>query len=159
MAALVAGGALPAAAQTTAFPSRPVRLIVPHAPGGNSDTFGRILALKLGERLKPAGRVENRPGAGGTLASAMAAKSPADGYTLVVADNGTHAIAPTLYGAKLTYDVFRISPHHLGGEIPDRDHESTRRCRRKSRRSSSRWRRASRAGSPTRPPHGQWLAS
>ncbi len=119
MAALAAGGALPAAAQTTAFPSRPIRVIVPHAPGGNSDTFGRILALKLGERLNHQVVVENRPGAGGTLASGMVAKSPADGYTVVVADNGTHAIAPTLYGAKLTYDVFKdFTPITLAARFP-----------------------------------------
>ncbi len=119
MAALAAGGALPAIAQTTAFPSRPIRLIVPHAPGGNSDTFGRILALKLGERLNQQVVVENRPGAGGTLASALVAKSPPDGYTLVVADNGTHAIAPTLYGAKLTYDVFKdFAPITLAAKFP-----------------------------------------
>src|SRR5262245_38264786 len=105
--ALAAGGALPAIAQTTPFPSRPVRLIVPHAPGGNSDTFGRILAQKLSERVSQQVVVENRPGAGGTLGSALVSKAAADGYTLVVADNGTHAIAPTLYGAKLAYDVFK----------------------------------------------------
>ena len=119
IAALAASGVLPAAAQTTAFPSRPIRLIVPHAPGGNSDTFGRVLALKLSERINQQVVVENRPGAGGTLASAMVAKSPADGYTLLVADNGTHAIAPTLYGAKLNYDVFKdFTPIILAARFP-----------------------------------------
>ena len=109
--ALVASGAasavLPASAQTaSSFPSRPIKLIVPHAPGGNSDTFGRILAQKLGDRIGQQVVVENRPGAGGTLGSAMVSKSPPDGYTLVVADNGTHAIAPTLY-TKLPFDAGR----------------------------------------------------
>jgi len=118
MALLAAGGALPAAAQTT-FPSRPIKLIIPHAPGGNSDTFGRILALKMSERINQQVVVENKPGAGGTLASAQVAKSPPDGYTLVVADNGTHAIAPTLYGAKLTYDVFKdFTPITLAAKFP-----------------------------------------
>ena len=94
--------------QTTAFPARPIRLIVPHAAGGNSDAFGRILAQFLGERVGQQVVVENKPGAGGTVASGTIAKGTApDGYTLLVADNGTHAIAPTLYGAKLSYDVFR----------------------------------------------------
>jgi tripartite-type tricarboxylate transporter receptor subunit TctC len=119
MAVLVAGGALPAAAQTSPFPSRPIRLIVPHAPGGNSDTFGRILAQKLTERVNQQVVVENRAGAGGTLGSALVAKSPADGYTLLVADNGTHAIAPTLYGAKLPYDVFKdFTPITLAAKFP-----------------------------------------
>src|SRR5436190_9679100 len=100
--ALAAANVLPAAAQTAVFPSRPIKLIVPHAPGGNSDTFGRILALKLSERINQQVVVENRPGAGGTVGSALVSKAAADGYTLVVADNGTHAIAPTLYGAKLS---------------------------------------------------------
>lgn len=111
--------ALPAAAQTSAFPSRPIKLIVPHAPGGNSDTFGRILAQKLSERIGQQVVVENKPGAGGTVASGMIAKSPADGYTLLVADNGTHAIAPTLYGSKLSYDVFKdFTPITLAARFP-----------------------------------------
>lgn len=111
--------ALPAAAQTSAFPSRPIKLIVPHAPGGNSDTFGRILAQRLSERIGQQVVVENKPGAGGTVASAMIAKSPADGYTLLVADNGTHAIAPTLYGSKLSYDVFKdFTPITLAARFP-----------------------------------------
>ena len=108
----------PAAAQTP-FPSRPIKLVVPHAPGGNSDTFGRILAQKLGERIGQQVVVENRPGAGGTVGSALVAKAAPDGYTLVVADNGTHAIAPTLYGAKLSYDVFKdFTPIMVAASFP-----------------------------------------
>jgi tripartite-type tricarboxylate transporter receptor subunit TctC len=119
LSSLAASGALPVAAQTAAFPSRPIRLIVPHAPGGNSDTFGRILAQTMSERIGQQVVVENRPGAGGTVGSAMVSKSPADGYTLVVADNGTHAIAPTLYGAKLNYDVFKdFTPITLAARFP-----------------------------------------
>jgi tripartite-type tricarboxylate transporter receptor subunit TctC len=91
-------------AQAQSFPSKPIRLVVPHAPGGNSDTFGRILAAKLGERLSQQVVVENRAGAGGTVGCEFVARSAPDGYTLVVGDNGTHGIAPTLY-AKLPYKV------------------------------------------------------
>jgi tripartite-type tricarboxylate transporter receptor subunit TctC len=118
--ALAASAALPAAAQTAAFPSKPIRLIVPHAPGGNSDTFGRILAQYLSERVGQQVVVENKPGAGGSVASGVVAKSAApDGYTLLVADNGTHAIAPTLYGTKLSYDVFKdFTPITLAATFP-----------------------------------------
>ena len=92
----------PAVAQQ--WPTKPIKLIVPHAPGGNSDTFGRILAAKLSERIGQQVIVENRAGAGGTVASEITARSAADGYTLVVGDNGTHGVAPTLY-AKLPYKV------------------------------------------------------
>ncbi len=111
---------LPASAQTAGFPSRPIKLIVPHAPGGNSDTFGRILAQSLSERIGQQVVVENKPGAGGTVASGAIAKgTPADGYTLLVADNGTHAIAPTLYGTRLSYDVFRdFTPITLAASFP-----------------------------------------
>ncbi|NDH60327.1 MAG: tripartite tricarboxylate transporter substrate binding protein [Alphaproteobacteria bacterium] len=125
---LATSAAWPAAAQTTgqttgqttAFPARPIRLIVPHAAGGNSDAFGRILAQFLGERVGQQVVVENKPGAGGTVASGTIAKGTApDGYTLLVADNGTHAIAPTLYGAKLSYDVFRdFTPITLAATFP-----------------------------------------
>src|SRR5262245_11998066 len=90
---LAASGVFPAVAESPPFPSRPIKIVVPHAPGGNSDTFGRILALKMSERINQQVVVENRPGAGGTLASAMVSKTTPDGYTLLVADNGTHAIA------------------------------------------------------------------
>ena len=119
MAAFAASSALPAAAQTTPFPSKTIRLIAPHAPGGNSDTFARILAQKLGERIGQQVVVENRTGAGGTVGSALVSKSAPDGYTLLVADNGTHAIAPTLYGTKLSYDVFKdFTPITLAATFP-----------------------------------------
>ena len=118
-ATLAASAGLPAAAQTAAFPTRPIRLLVPHAPGGNSDAFGRILAQYLSERVGQQVVVENKPGAGGTVACALVSKSPPDGYTLVVADNGTHAIAPTLYGSKLSYDVFKdFTPITLAASFP-----------------------------------------
>jgi len=117
--ALAASGTVPAAAQTAAFPSRPIKIVVPHAPGGNSDTFGRILAQKMTDRIGQQVVVENRPGAGGTVGCALVSKSPPDGYMLVVADNGTHAIAPTLYGAKLPYDVFKdFTPVTLAASFP-----------------------------------------
>jgi len=102
LALLLAASAHAALAQ--AYPTKAVRLIVPHAPGGNSDTFGRVLAAKLSERLGQQVIVENRAGAGGTVASEHVARLAPDGYTLLVGDNGTHGIAPTLY-SKLPYKV------------------------------------------------------
>jgi tripartite-type tricarboxylate transporter receptor subunit TctC len=116
---LATSGAGPAFAQGTPFPSRTIRLVAPHAPGGNSDTFARILAQKLGERIGQQVVVENRTGAGGTVGSALVSKSAPDGYTLLIADNGTHAIAPTLYGSKLSYDVFKdFTPVMLAATFP-----------------------------------------
>lgn len=109
----------PAAAPAGAFPNRPIKLVVPHAAGGNSDAFGRILAQRLSDRLGQQVVVENRPGAGGTIASAFVARSAPDGYTLLVADNGTHAIAPTLYGSKLQYHAIKdFSPVTLAAMFP-----------------------------------------
>jgi tripartite-type tricarboxylate transporter receptor subunit TctC len=119
IAALAASGVRPAVAQTAAFPSRPIKIVVPQAPGGNSDTFGRILAQQLSERIGQQVVVENRAGAGGTVGSALVSKAAPDGYTLLIADNGTHAIAPTLYGAKLPYDVFKdFTPITLAATFP-----------------------------------------
>ncbi len=120
LAGLGAGSAvLPTAARTSTFPSRPIRTVVPHAPGGNSDTFGRIVAQKISDQTGQQAVVENRPGAGGTVGSALVSNSVPDGYTVVVADNGTHAIAPTHYGARLSYDVFKdFSPIMLAAKFP-----------------------------------------
>jgi tripartite-type tricarboxylate transporter receptor subunit TctC len=104
---LAAAATLPRVANAQAFPNKAVRLIVPHAPGGNSDAFARILSQRLPDRLGQPVVVENRPGAGGTIACTQLARSAPDGYLLVVADTGTHAIAPTLYGSRLQYHVSR----------------------------------------------------
>ncbi len=71
------------------FPSRPVRMIVPFPPGGGTDTLGRILAQKLSEGWGQSIVVENRPGAAGLIGADVAMKSPADGYTLLMASTGT----------------------------------------------------------------------
>ena len=88
------------------FPSKPVKIIVPSAPGDGSDILARAIAQKLTERWGQTVIVENRPGAGGVIGTEAAAKSPADGYTVIMGNAGSHAINQALY-AKLPYDVVR----------------------------------------------------
>ena len=83
-----------AAAQS--WPERPVKIIVPFAPGGSADTLGRLVAQKLSEQLKASFVVENRAGAGGSIGSELASNAPPDGYTLVVSGIASHVIAPLL---------------------------------------------------------------
>ncbi len=88
-----------AAASTAAlgqWPSKPVRLVVPFAPGGTADTLGRLVAKALSDRLGESFVVENRPGAGGALGSELVARAAPDGYTLVVSGVASHAVAPAL---------------------------------------------------------------
>jgi tripartite-type tricarboxylate transporter receptor subunit TctC len=84
------------------YPSRPVKLIVPFAPGGATDLIGRLMAQKLGESTKQQFVVENRGGAGSTVGTDVAAKSTPDGYTIVMAANTSMGTAPLLY-ANLPY--------------------------------------------------------
>ncbi len=92
----LAGSASGAAAQA-AYPSRQVRVIVPFAPGGTTDIIARILAGHLQERLGQPFVVDNRPGAGATLGSQMAAEAAADGYTLLISNSASHGVGPALY--------------------------------------------------------------
>src|SRR5262245_1777771 len=85
----------PASAQT--FPNRPVTLVVPFAPGGSTTIVARIVADKMAESLGQSIVVDNRAGGGGTIGTRAVAKSPPDGYTLLLGYTGTLAIAPTLY--------------------------------------------------------------
>lgn len=91
--------------QSTEYPNRPIRFVVPFPPGGAADTFARLASHRLGEVWKQQNVVENRPGAGGIIATEFAAKAPADGYTFLVVTVG-HAVNPSLY-AKLPYDTLQ----------------------------------------------------
>ena len=86
------------------YPARPVRLIIPFPPGGSNDVVGRLIATKLGDRLGKQVVVDNRSGAGGVIGTEVAAKSPPDGYTLLVISMA-HAVNPWLY--KLGYDPIK----------------------------------------------------
>ena len=101
------GTANPVFAQAEAWPSRPIKWIVPFPPGGPTDTFSRAVAQQLAARLGQPVVVENRGGAGGGVGMAALAKSPPDGYTIGLSTTGTHAINPTLYGARIGYDPLK----------------------------------------------------
>jgi tripartite-type tricarboxylate transporter receptor subunit TctC len=95
---------LPAATlHAQSYPAKSIRMVVPFPAGGFSDVFGRILAAKMNESWGQPVVVENRPGAGGNIGADIVAKSPPDGYTLVMGTIGTHAINATLFN-KLPYD-------------------------------------------------------
>ena len=111
LATLLAATAL---AQT--WPARPVRIVVPFAPGGTADTLGRLVAKGLGDSLGHSFVIENRAGAGGMIGSELVARSAPDGYTLVVSGVASHAVAPAL-SSKAPFDPIRDFTHIalLGG--------------------------------------------
>jgi len=98
--------AMPALALAQNYPDRPVKLIVPFAPGGATDILGRLLATALGERLGQPMVVENKPGAGTVVAASLVAKAPADGYTLLLGANTTLTLNPAIR-TNLPYDPVR----------------------------------------------------
>jgi tripartite-type tricarboxylate transporter receptor subunit TctC len=118
VAALAAVAALPTAhAQASRFPDRPLKLIVPYAPGGSVDIIGRLIAAKLSTSLGQQVVVENRGGGGATIGTAAVARSPADGYTLLLADIALGA-SPALM-AKLPYDTAKdLQPVGLVAVLP-----------------------------------------
>ena len=88
------------------YPSRPIKVIVPYTPGQGADSAARLVGAKLAERLKQPLVMENRPGAAGNIGAEIAAKAPADGYTLLVGSNATHAANAALY-ASLRFDPLK----------------------------------------------------
>src|SRR5688572_22327017 len=95
--------AFAAQAQPQPFPNKPIRLVVGFAPGGNTDTVARVVGQKLGDRLGVQVIIENKAGAGGTIATGEVARAAPDGYTLTMGTTTTHAIAVAAY-SNLTYD-------------------------------------------------------
>lgn len=105
-------------AQAQGYPSKPIRLIAPFAPGGSTDLIARLFSQKLSENLGQQVIVDNRGGAGGTIGTEAVAKATPDGYMLVLGHIGTFGVNPTLY-PKLSYDVIRdFVPISLLATIP-----------------------------------------
>ncbi|MFC4343681.1 Bug family tripartite tricarboxylate transporter substrate binding protein [Cupriavidus numazuensis] len=102
LATTIAGFAGAAHAQG-GYPTKPITMIVPFSAGGTTDILARIVGLQLGKALGQPVVIDNRPGAGGNIGASLAAKAPADGYTLFMGTIGTHAINQSLY-SKLPYD-------------------------------------------------------
>jgi tripartite-type tricarboxylate transporter receptor subunit TctC len=104
MAASAAFPLTAATARAQAWPSRPLRLVIPFPPGGAQDNVGRLIGLKLSERLGQQVVADNRPGASGVLAADIVAHAPPDGYTLLLGNISSHTINPHIQ--KVPYDPF-----------------------------------------------------
>lgn len=116
---LVAALATASAAYAQAFPTKPVTVIVPFAPGGSSDATARAISGKLTELLGQPVVLDNKPGANGTIGASLVARAPADGYTILVGSVGTYAITPSLL-KNLSYDTRKdLEPLTLAVRTPN----------------------------------------
>ena len=121
IATLLAASIPPALAAESAdkYPSKPIRLVVPFTPGGSTAILARVIGQKLTEAWGKQVVIDNRPGAGGNIGVDLVAKSPADGYTLVMGHIGTFGVNPTLY-PKLPYDPIKdFQPITLVALVPN----------------------------------------
>jgi tripartite-type tricarboxylate transporter receptor subunit TctC len=120
LAAGIAVAALAAqCAMAQNYPEKSIRLIVPYAPGGTTDILGRAIAQKLSQVFGQSVVADNRAGAGGNVGAEIAAKSPPDGYTLLLAPVSPMAINVSLYGSKLTFNPERdFTPLTLIAKVP-----------------------------------------
>jgi tripartite-type tricarboxylate transporter receptor subunit TctC len=109
-AVLGAAALLCSGAWAQGWPAKPVRVVVPFAPGGTADTLGRLVASKLGDTFKENFVIENRGGAGGVVGSELVAKAAPDGYTLVVSGVASHCIAPAM-SKSFPFDPLRDFTH------------------------------------------------
>lgn len=98
-------------AHAAGFPERAITVVVPYTAGGSSDALARLLAKQLGDQFGQPVVVDNRPGAGATLGTALAAKAAPDGYTVLLADTA-HTTAPALY-QRLSYNAIKLSLIHI----------------------------------------------
>jgi tripartite-type tricarboxylate transporter receptor subunit TctC len=106
----------PAAAQS-GYPVKPIRWIVPWPPGGGADVLSRMLSPKVSEALKQQIVIDNRGGAAGNIGAELAAKSPPDGYTIVFAYSGTHAINPSIY-SRMPFKESDFAPIIMLSSVP-----------------------------------------
>ncbi len=117
-AAVLAIAALPAHSADQAYPNRPVRMIVPYAPGGNTDALARLIAQRLAQSLGQQVVVDNRPGGNTLIGTELVARAPADGHTIMLTTL-TFTVVPTLY-RKLPYDTLRdFTPITLAVTLPN----------------------------------------
>ena len=117
-AAVLLAATLPSLAAGQAFPSKPLKIIVPYSPGGTTDLLARLVGQKLSERFGQPVIVDNKPGANGMIGSDFVAKSPPDGYTLGIASPGSHAANAALYKT-MTYDIVKdFTPVTLAVSAP-----------------------------------------
>jgi tripartite-type tricarboxylate transporter receptor subunit TctC len=128
LVALAAALAVPLAVAQGAWPNKPVRIVVPFAPGGTTDILARTLAPELSKAFGQSFVVENRGGAGGNIGAEVVAKAPGDGYTLLMGTVGTHGINKSLY-SKLPYDPQKdFAPITLVAGVPNVMVMSTKRA-------------------------------
>ncbi|MES2535022.1 MAG: tripartite tricarboxylate transporter substrate binding protein [Pseudomonadota bacterium] len=118
-AALFLGSAAVASAQAPAWPAKPVKVIVPFAPGGTVDILARYLSHQLGTAFGQTLVVENRPGAGGNIGTEAVVRAPGDGYTLLISGSPTHVVNPHLY-KNLSYNPIQdLAPIALIASAPN----------------------------------------
>src|SRR5258708_22439536 len=108
----------PAAGQAPAWPARPIHIVCGFSVGTTTDLLARLLAERLGERLQSPVVVENRPGAGGTIAAALVARAPADGHTLMVGSLAL-TLAPRLYKSVSFKPLEDFEPIGMVGQTPN----------------------------------------
>src|SRR5690349_9909340 len=118
LAGVLVGAVLFTAASAQPYPSQPIRMIVGFAPGGGTDVTARAVVQELSEALNQRIVIDNRPGANGVIGAEVTAKSPADGYTILMVNNG-HTVNPGMY-RKLPYDTIRdFAPVSLVANLPN----------------------------------------
>ncbi|KDB61741.1 Bug family tripartite tricarboxylate transporter substrate binding protein [Bordetella bronchiseptica] len=119
MLALCAGFALQPVAAQSAYPDRPIRMIVPYPPGGATDVIGRVLAKEMSGALGQSVVVENRAGAAGNIGADVVAKATPDGYTILMGAMTSHAINAVLYQGRVSYDIEKsFAPVAIVGTVP-----------------------------------------
>jgi tripartite-type tricarboxylate transporter receptor subunit TctC len=109
---------VPAIALADNYPAKPVKVLVGFSPGGAVDNVARLLAQSMGKTMRGTFFVENRPGATGIIAAELAAKSPADGYSLLVATQSTMVVAPSIYPKMKVDPVADFTPISLIASVP-----------------------------------------